>query len=148
MTPIPEDGVFSVQRASSPLHRVRKICLGSERPCTPLTLSPCMGPKRVSFRPLAPQARASGLNPPHVVRLAAPDSPRCAVVVRLSAHKPRFPRLLTSRCEISSRRRYAAATELRALGRISTSSHPALARLGHLAIAVVVGLFEPDACGP
>ena len=126
----------------------RKICLGSERPGTPLTLSPCMGPKRVSLRPPAHQARASGLNHPHVVRLADPDYPRCAVFVRPSAHKPRFPHLLNSRCEISSRRRYAAATELRALGRTSTASHPALARLGHLANAGVVGLFEPDACGP
>ncbi len=139
---------FSAHRASSPLHRVRKICLGSERPCKPLTFPPWTGTKRASFRPPAHQARASGLNHPHVVRLADPDYHRCAVFVRLSAHKPRCPRLPTSRCEISSRRRYAAATELRALGRTSTASHPALARLGHLAIAVVVGLFEPDACGP
>ena len=108
----------------------RKICLGSERPGTPLPLSPCMGPKRVSLRPPAHQARASGLTHPHVVRLADPDYPRCAVVVRLSAHKPRFPRLLTSRCEISSRRRYAAAAELRARGRTSTvvSSRPGTAQ--------------------
>ena len=109
---------------------------------------PLDGAKRVPLRPPAHQARASGLNHPHVVRLADPDYHRCAVFVRPSAHNPRFPRLLTSRCEISSRRRYAAATELRALGRTSTASHPALARLGHLAIAGVVGLFEPDACGP
>ena len=115
MNPIAEGGVFSAHRASSPLHRVRKICLGSERPGTPLTLSPCMGPKRVSRRPPAHQARASGLNHPHVVRLADPDYPRCAVVVRPSAHKPRFPHLLNSRCEISSRRRYAAVTDRCAL---------------------------------
>ena len=114
-TPIVEDGVFSAHRASSPLHRVRKICLGSERPCTSLTFSPWTGTKRASFRPPARQARASGLCHPHVVRLADPDYPRCAVVVRPSAHKPRFPHLLNSRCEISSRRRYAAVTDRCAL---------------------------------
>ena len=93
----------------------RKICLGSERPGTPLTFTPWTGLKRTTLRPPAHQARASGLNHPHVVRLVDPDYPRCAVFVRPSAHKPRFPHLLNSRCEISSRRRYAAVTDRCAL---------------------------------
>ena len=148
MIPISEDGVFLSARASSPCTETGRSAL-ARRGLARRSLYPLeWGQRECRLGPPAHQARASGLTHPHVVRLADPDYPRCAVFVRPAAHKPRFPHLLNSRCEISSRRRYAAASELRALGRTSTVSHPAKARLGHRANAGVVGLFEPDACAP